>query len=309
MKGFAIKGSTDENVIALIHKIMSTYTKSTRGFEFCLPDTYYVALADRTLTSGTNIERIREVDNPNDITIFDANEFISKYPIFESDKVEDLKHCSIEIVHSCRWDGYPECWFFGKIGYVKMSDCRKIEKVQETQSEAPIDDALAPAQPVIEQVIDSLAQQVIDDSLVQQVIDKFDIIPNESWNDKVELKISGKYELVNEDGKVFLVKKKPMLPTSLSECDALIEDKTPVDYIMSKLRELVICRNAYWKLLEWTPNLLDQTTKYTIENHHMFLTKAATTNDNTLLMFPTEESRDFFYETFNDLLITCIECL
>lgn len=304
MKGFAIKGSTDENVIALIHKIMSTYTKSTHGFEFCLPDTYYVALADRTLTSGTNIERIREVDNPNDITIFDANEFISKYTIFESDKVEDLQHGSVEIVHSCRWNGYPECWFFGKIGYVKMSDCSKIEKVQETQSEATIDDALAPVQ----QVIDAPVQQVID-SLAQQVIDKFDIIPNESWNDKVELNISDKYELVNENGKVFLVKKKPMLPTSVSECDALIEDKTSIDYIMSKLRELIVCRNAYWKLLDWSPNLLDQTTKYTIENHHMFLTKAATTNDNTLLMFPTEESRDFFYETFNDLLITCIDML
>jgi hypothetical protein len=74
------------------------------------------------------------------------------------------------------------------------------------------------------------------------------------------------------------------------------------------LSELLLCRDAYWKLLDdWEPNyesLVDKTF-YTIHRFNGEIVKSSTSHRSSLLVFPSEEIRDLFYENFEELIHQC----
>ena len=87
-----------------------------------------------------------------------------------------------------------------------------------------------------------------------------------------------------------------------------------------KLRELIICRDAYWKIAgeemglgkPWEPDFTnfeeDRYGLYTCANK-IVLDSYGGGDVNVILTFPTEEMRDAFYENFKELIEECKEFL
>ena len=150
------------------------------------------------------------------------------------------------------------------------------------------------------------------------------------------------YQFVDENGnvinatKIILEKKKKEYPKTLEECcEVLDTGGYQIDYFVkpgevyeyekalitkiSALYNLIICRDAYWKIAgeemglgePWelsigTPiyYIYYNRTVGTIKNDY-----ADDIQGNIILAFPTEEMRDAFYENFKELINSCKELL
>lgn len=142
--------------------------------------------------------------------------------------------------------------------------------------------------------------------------------------DEVEV-ILGDYEFVLKDGKAYFVKKKPKYPKTYTECYAIVGDEYRDDDIigyrcdlLTQFQRLLVCRDAYWKLAgdemglgkPWEPDWDNENEyKYGFFRLRNIIYKDATCIKPILLVFPTEEMRDAFYENFKDLIDACKELL
>lgn len=135
-----------------------------------------------------------------------------------------------------------------------------------------------------------------------------------------------------EDGKYYAVRKKPKYPTTYGECwkvrfevdgETTLEEFHHVSGYYSEslgaLQKLLCCRDAYWKIYgeemgldePWKPDWSDvKQSKFgihTVENQIKCITLHVL--KNLILVFPTIEMRDAFYENFKDLIEQCKELL
>ena len=144
------------------------------------------------------------------------------------------------------------------------------------------------------------------------------------------------YEFYDENGnlignKVMMRPKKPKYPNNFDDCFNTVADELndnkEIEYfeykydLLDKFKQLLICRNAYWKIagekLElgkpWEPKF----GKYIHYSINFYLYKDSFvlhkgeyhSPDNRILVFPIEEMRDAFYENFKDLIEYCKELL
>ena len=134
--------------------------------------------------------------------------------------------------------------------------------------------------------------------------------------DEVEV-ILGDYEFVLKDGKTYFVKKKPQYPKTYKECCDVLGLNTmdndaqgyKVDLII-RFQELIIARDAYWKIAgDWRPEFRFGKKKYCIMTKDNKVISATVEETNRILVFPTAEMRDEFYENFKDLIEYCKELL
>ena len=137
---------------------------------------------------------------------------------------------------------------------------------------------------------------------------------------------------VIEAQKIVLEKKKKKYPKTYDECLSVLQIKgyDIVTYVPSwtayektlyqkvlKLRELIICRDAYWKIAgeemglgkPWEPDWNNISNKYCIYfvSEDAWLKECQTRQ--CFFAFPTEEMRDVFYENFKNLIEECKELL
>lgn len=87
-----------------------------------------------------------------------------------------------------------------------------------------------------------------------------------------------------------------------------------VVYLFNKLYMVLVCRDAYWKLADdWKPGWNgyngDSGLKYCIFQDGSSLRLGDTISRGCVLMFPTKEIRDTFFEYFKDLICECKELL
>jgi hypothetical protein len=149
-----------------------------------------------------------------------------------------------------------------------------------------------------------------------------------NYTDKIEVLIND-YEYVEEDGKVYFVKKKKGYPDTYEECCKVLDwnhrDYDRVGYkseLLCKLQVLLLCRDAYWKIageelgLEgpWEPDhrgTFEHGTpiKYVIYNIGTHIVKERKSSPNHILSFPTEEMAYAFYEAFQKEIEICKELL
>ena len=145
------------------------------------------------------------------------------------------------------------------------------------------------------------------------------IIWTESAPDITELAIGENFELVTDGGIYKVIKKKPKYPKTYIEC-AKILDRFSTTYIdgyknalLEKLQELIICRDAYWKIAgeelglgkPWEPDFVQDS----VDKYSMLFANCIRITNSRILTFPTEEMRDTFYENFKDLIEQCKELL
>ena len=150
-------------------------------------------------------------------------------------------------------------------------------------------------------------------------------------NDGLELPIG--YVFKDENGnvinatKIVLEKKKKEYPKTYEECckviDYALEGETIIGYkasLLRSLQKLLICRDAYWKIAgeeigldkPWEPDWDDDEwpDMYYISWSGKYLDKEkGYPCCNMILIFPTEEMRDAFYENFKELIEQCKELL
>ena len=136
------------------------------------------------------------------------------------------------------------------------------------------------------------------------------------------------YEFYDENGnlignKVMMRPKKPKYPNNFDECFNTVADELndnkEVEYfeykydLLDKFKQLLICRDAYWKIAgeqmgldkPWKHNYLKDanTIRYAIYNTGDEIVKLdGKLYRNYILCFPTEEMRDAFYENFKDMI-------
>ena len=135
-----------------------------------------------------------------------------------------------------------------------------------------------------------------------------------------------------ENGEIILKTKEPTLPNTWEDCMRVIEDVEYYDtelitYKVSDLLkemeldeqnfnslprgmgkpilalcQLLICRNAWWKVLDWKPDWNDDSYKYIIDFTSDNINIDSYHSISRILSFPTEKVRDKFLETFKDLI-------
>lgn len=156
---------------------------------------------------------------------------------------------------------------------------------------------------------------------IQPVVFENIVFPNENYADKVELCLGDDYEIVVEDGRTFVQKKKPKYPTIYEECcDVLgmthdypdIRGVSSNEHCLySRFIRLIRCRDAYWDIAgDWNPDWADNyQKKWIIDFYQDNINLTNGTNVHFVLAFPTAEMRDAFYENFKDLIEKCKELL
>lgn len=135
-----------------------------------------------------------------------------------------------------------------------------------------------------------------------------------------------------KDGEIILKTKKKELPKTYEECCEVIGFSSEGDIVYSgkwvygyaylgqhlkslrSFSKLLICRDAYWKLADdwepcWNGYNGDSGRKYCIFQHGASLMRGDTISRGCILMFPTAEMRDTFYENFENLIWECEELL
>ncbi len=144
---------------------------------------------------------------------------------------------------------------------------------------------------------------------------------------KIEVVIPDGYGYEIENDKLCFVKKKKKYQKTYEECCDVLDIKygmtidLPLSYtpIIYKFTQLLICRDAYWKIAgieiglgkSWEPEYktLVDNTYFTIHAFNGEIVNRATSHRNAILAFPAEEMRDIFYENFKDLIESCKELL
>lgn len=148
----------------------------------------------------------------------------------------------------------------------------------------------------------------------------------------IKLDIPKGYEFCGvefDSGKILIRKKSIKYPKTYVDCKGIlpfangrrIARMLHIDYAITldNLSELLLCRDAYWKIYgeemgldePWRP---DWTTsgqeRYTIEtNYDKFIFSKTKYGHRVLLVFPTEEMRDAFYDNFKTLIESCKDLL
>jgi hypothetical protein len=136
-----------------------------------------------------------------------------------------------------------------------------------------------------------------------------------------------KYDYEVKDGKLVISEKKPLYPklTNLTECKEILGERDMYQSvsgykgeILTNFQLLFIFRDVYWKIAgeqmglgkPWEPDWSnDDETKFCIYTTQNIISLDIFGVDNRILVFPTEEMRDAFYENFRDLIEQCKELL
>ncbi len=142
--------------------------------------------------------------------------------------------------------------------------------------------------------------------------------------DVIKIDIPKGYEFNGVDNQqVVFTKIQLQYPKTYVECAKLLDcfGAAHIDgykgELLDKFQELLICRDAYWKIAgeqmrlgkPWKPDWSDDCIKYIITVAENEIYTDVSYIFNYILVFPTEEMRDIFYKNFKDLIEKCKEFL
>lgn len=232
---------------------------------------------------------------------YTLEEFLEKYPYKVGDKVTIKERDKVVTITDMSWRNGREIIY----ETIHNGDCYECFPAEELQ---PYKEQETMEVPTIK-----LAPEQLDGAQV--------IIP-----------IPQGYEFagVDDDNRQVIFEKIGYhYPKNYKECcdvlkipndERYIDIDVPLDYnkLLSAFTELLICRTAYWKIAgeqmglgkPWEPDWDNEDEyKYGFFRLRNIIYKDATCINPTLLVFPTEEMRDAFYENFKDLIERCKELL
>jgi hypothetical protein len=149
-----------------------------------------------------------------------------------------------------------------------------------------------------------------------------------SLTERIELDLGNTHEVIVENGKTFVVRKKPTYPKTYKECfNVCFGNKHHIIQVVGldgdnkelfeSFIKLKICRDAYWKLYgeemglgkPWEPDFNSGQFIPAIIYRGGFIQKVEVQYINTILAFPTTEMREAFFENFKKEIEQCKELL
>ena len=291
----AIKGHLErgKEVIKILEMMGGINELALNGTQ--IDSYYYIDNIDRKIHLGLSIY-------PYDYTIYTLEEFLEKFPYKVGDKVLYKTYGIYSKIKSMLWNEEKEHVFYrldsNKL-FVATADELKPRK-EETMEEK-------------------------ENSIVVNIEHK-QLKVHSLRFDKTQLVINDEYELKQEGDAYYIVRKKIQYPKTYEECckiiDYYLEGTTIIGYnkyLLEIFQKLLICRDAYWKIAgeemglgkHWEPDWNDCAQHkfglYTLENEISYINLQVL--KNIILVFPTEEIRDIFYETFKELIENCKELL
>lgn len=233
--------------------------------------------------------------------IYSLEEFEDKFPFKVGDFVDTPEYESEVRINTMKWDVYSEEvlymvyyvdeeeWYTAEelLDYNDIEDYKNIKSNKEET--ITIDDFKANTK---EWLIDKL-ESMSKDNALQAICNIYDELH------------------------------KPKYPKSYEECCMILQDACMTHRggykgdLIQTFQKLLICRNTYWKIAgeemglgkPWEPDWNELKQKYTIVVIENKLIKHYALTQNYILVFPTEEMRDAFFENFKDLIESCKELL
>ena len=126
----------------------------------------------------------------------------------------------------------------------------------------------------------------------------------------IEIKMNEDQGIRIIDGRTYIVRKNKY-PTSYKECVEIMGEGTKElhkiydDRQLATLYELLLCRDAYWKIDNWKPDWTSVHAKYVINVVEDYIEHDGhSTHSSYMFAFPTSDARDAFYENFRTKLET-----
>ena len=146
---------------------------------------------------------------------------------------------------------------------------------------------------------------------------------------KIELsdKLKEYFKLECNKGEFYIVKKESQYPNTYEECCKVLFPNSmalgkvlTIGYnceLLEKFGKLLICRDAYWKIAgeqmgfdkPWEYDMSKDEFSSAISYEYGYIQKYEIRHKKEILIFPTVEMRDAFYENFKELIEQCKELL
>ena len=289
---------TDEMIEGLVERNGKTYPYKIGDRVILMGGNRCATITDLKYNSHGNLSYYIKIDNDKDISIDYPTELLLPYDIVKELGEEETKFGTAS----------------NPIEPKSNANCLTQERVDEIKQRTNIND-------------------VNNDAIIVPTCVMVEMVK--------ELGVSCPegYEFRDENGnvinatKIVLEKKKKEYPKTYEECLSVLKIKgyDIVAYVPSwtayekalyqkvlKLRELIICRDAYWKIAgeelglgkPWEPDWENkEEEKYTIEYFAGMVFKDHSSSCSRPFAFPTAEMRDAFYENFKEEIEECKELL
>lgn len=147
---------------------------------------------------------------------------------------------------------------------------------------------------------------------MERKIESFEIVEGYCADEvKIEFDPS-KFDMVKKKGGYYVVKKQPQYPKTFEDCCKVL-GLTELGIIggyrhglLTQFRNLLICRDAYWEI-GGIPDTKGNTCcclYYDITDNDIYK-ELGPFDINSILIFPTQEICDMFYENFKELINEC----
>lgn len=271
--------------------------------------------------------------------IYSIEDFLKKFPYKVGDIVVYPNEGSEMIITSLRWDDVLSSVVY-ELGYFKSNTIMdgkiyvSADKLNQTNNVLKYYDNLLHTTNENEEIIEKSLQDGCVEYGSDSDIWKLDI---RKVNTDIEYPLPDGFQFFNDKGevidttKVILKRIKDEYPKTYEECCKILGIDTqfcmkylphgPFTYkekLIYNLQELLICRDAYWKIAgeklglgkPWEPDYSDDGyTKYNIFGYENDIMLNDNNWSNRILAFPTPEIRNIFYDNFKDLIKQCKELL
>lgn len=243
-----------------------------------------------------------------DVQIFTLEEFLEKYPYKVGDKIPDIWGTSLT-VKSMNWDENYKTVMYG------FEDAVFVARGDELYMTNIINNHTEPSKMK---------------NVLAELLEHIKTTPKEEL--EKEFKEIEEWSNVGPTVEEFMtfceyVNKKPVYPTTYEECCknvlGLVHWGMTVDVPMHyspliiNFTKLLICRDAYWEIAgdemgldkPWEPDWNDGELKWCMSYSGKYIEFDQYKFKHHILVFPTAEMRNAFYENFKDLIEQCKELL
>ena len=293
-KKLAIKGhpTRGEEVIELLEMLGGKNIHNYGGtFNEC-----YAIDNNKICTIYTSVAKIDGYE------IFTLEEFLVKYPFKVGDKVPNFWGNSLTI-KSMSWDENHKTVMYG------FEDSLLVVRGEDLK---PVNDNTKPTK--MKNVLTELLEH-IKTTPKEDLEREFEEIESDGWF-QIGPSVEEFIDFCNK------INKKPKYPDNYEDCVRIAKnihgydihiDTPAYSELMESFVKLLICRDAYWKIAgeqmgldkPWEPDWNDLNRKYFISLTCDGIGLYDDFRNPQVLVFPTAEMRDAFYENFKDLIEQC----
>lgn len=251
--------------------------------------------------------------------LFTLEEFLEKFPYKVGDRVRVAEYESEVRIDDMKWDG-NEVQYEVFTDMTEWYSSEELNLFNEPYKEETIDKANKSVFDANAQCCDIMNQLIKEETMEEELIPRIDF--NKYCKDKYLLDL-GNYEIKEENGKTYAVRKQFEYPKTYDECcdvlkipndECYIYIDVPLSYnkTLKVFTRLLICRDAYWKIADWKPTKDDDGETFSLfynRSSDKINTCDGLYESNAILDFPTKELRDAFKENFDDDIEFCKEFL